>query len=513
MAKHNQTVLILDFGSQYTQLIARRVRELKVYSEIVPYSISIDEAREYSPKAIILSGGPSSVYGDQSPKCDHDIINLGVPILGICYGLQLLINETGGSVSSNGSGEYGLATIQHEGAGILAEVGSTTKVWMSHGDRVDNLPEHWEVSARSSNDIIAAVHHSEKPFFGTQFHPEVAHTDEGEKIISNFLFKIAGCTPDWTPASLAEESIKSIRETVGNDRILCAVSGGVDSTVLAVLAHEAVGDRLKPVFIDHGLLRKNEVPYVTDMFNSKLNINLEVHNYSENFLAKLKGVTDPEKKRIIIGNEFIKSFEEIVEEDEETHFLAQGTLYPDVVESGGALGQAEVIKTHHNVGVLPEKMNMELIEPFRTLFKDEVRQLGRELEIPDEILGRHPFPGPGLAVRIIGEITKERLSILREADDIFIRNLKTANIYDEIWQAFSVLVPINTVGVMGDQRTYANLLALRAVTSRDGMTADWYPMPEEVLTKISGEIVNNIEGINRVVYDVSSKPPGTIEWE
>ncbi len=516
MTDSRQTVLILDFGAQYTQLITRRVREHHVFSEIVPHSIKISEVKTIAPKAIILSGGPSSVYSGDTPKFDDRILELDIPVLGICYGLQLMVHHWGGKVESKGYAEYGFAKIHHiSSSNLLEGISDETQVWMSHGDAVTSIPDGWRVTARSSSDVIAVVERRDGQMFGTQFHPEVVHTTEGGKILSNFLFNIAHCTPDWTPASFIEKTVSEIRKRVGNEKILCGVSGGVDSAVAAKLIHEAVGDQLKGVFVDHGLLRKNETQYITNTLQPGLGLTVEVYDFSKSFFSKLKGVTNPEEKRTTIGEEFIRSFESIAAREGGIEFLAQGTLYPDVIESGGgkSQGSASVIKLHHNVGGLPEDIAFKLVEPLAELFKDEVREVGKELNIPEGILSRHPFPGPGLAVRIIGEITTERIEILQEADDIYIYLLKKWGLYDEIWQAFCVLIPIKTVGVMGDKRTYENLIALRAVTSLDGMTADWYKMPADALSEISNQIVNKVKGVNRVVYDVSSKPPSTIEWE
>lgn len=508
-----ELVVVLDFGSQYSQLIARRVRECKVYCEIHPFDISVEALRRMRPKGVILSGGPANVYQEGAPICDKRVFELGVPILGICYGMQLMAYLLGGEVEPADKREYGPAQLIVDRPSPLFEgVPRESRVWMSHGDRIVVPPPGFEVVAHTANSPIAAMADEDRKFYGLQFHPEVKHTEFGSKIISNFLFKICGCSPTWDAASFVKRAIEEIRRRVGDERVLCAVSGGVDSTTLAALIHRAIGDRLICIFVDTGLLRLNEAEEVRRNFE-KLGIKLHFVDASQRFLEKLKGVTDPEMKRKIIGEEFIAVFADEVKKFGRIRFLAQGTLYPDVIESVSVKGPSATIKTHHNVGGLPDVMPFELIEPFRELFKDEVRAVGRELGIPPEILGRHPFPGPGLAIRVIGEVTKERLDVLRQADAIFIEEIKRAGLYDEIWQAFAVLLPVKSVGVMGDERTYENVVALRAVTSTDGMTADWARIPYDVLARISNRIINEVKGVNRVVYDISSKPPSTIEWE
>ena len=509
------SVLILDFGSQYTQLIARRVRENNVFSEILSPDTSLKTIVSKKPKAIILSGGPASVFTDEAPIFDEDILNIDVPILGICYGLHLLVHNNGGIVESTGEGEYGSARIKLDiNIGITKNMSSSSKVWMSHMDQVTLMPEGWEIIAHSSNNIVAAMANRDHTRIATQFHPEVSHTEEGNILLNNFLFDIAGCERNWTAGNFIDEQKGLLNQTIGDDNILVGVSGGVDSTVVACLINKAVGEKCFAVLIDHGLLRKHEAKDCVESLNEGLGINIHLYDESEIFFSRLKGIKDPEKKRKIIGDQFIKSFDRIASESGHYKFLGQGTLYPDIIESGVSTGKsAHVIKSHHNVGGLPDELNFILIEPLKDLFKDEVREVGRELNIPDELIQRHPFPGPGLGVRIIGEVTKERVSILQDADEIYINILQDEGEYHNIWQAFAVLIPVKTVGVMGDQRTYENLISLRAVTSLDGMTADWYRMPAEVLSKISNKIVNNVKGVNRVVYDVTSKPPGTIEWE
>jgi GMP synthase (glutamine-hydrolysing) len=513
---NKQTVAVLDFGSQYTQLIARRIREQNVYSEIFPHTITAGELKLKNVPAIILSGGPSSVYEKNAPQVDPSILSMGIPVLGICYGLQLMITQNGGNVTHKGQGEYGCAKIHTvDESPLLKKIENESQVWMSHGDEIDSLGNGFEIIAKSSNDVIAAIHHKDQPLYGVQFHPEVIHTLEGETIISNFLFNIAQCTADWTAANFISETITKIQDIAGdNGKVITGLSGGVDSSVVGTLLHKAIGSRSTCVFIDHGLLRKNESDQVMGTLKDGLGLNIHKYNYAETFLSKLKGITDPEKKRKIIGEQFIRAFESVAKDKENAQFLAQGTLYPDVIESGGsALGPAVTIKSHHNVGGLPEDIEFALIEPIRDLFKDEVRNVGRELGLPDFVIDRHPFPGPGLAVRILGEITEEYIRILQEADNIFIEILHETGEYKNIWQAFAVLIPTKTVGVMGDARTYENLIALRAVTSVDGMTADYYDLPHEILNRCSSEIINKVKGVNRVVYDITSKPPGTIEWE
>ena len=508
-------VAILDFGSQYTKLIARRVREQKVYSKIFGPTTPLSKIMEIRPAAVNLSGGPSSVYEKDAPNFNPKVLGIDIPILGICYGLHLLVHHYGGIIESVGKGEYGFSEIEFENkSGLLAGISSPSQVWMSHGDRVKKLPGGWSILANSSNDIVASMSNHDQSRVATQFHPEVSHTAEGETILKNFLFKIADCKPIWTTANFIKKTVDSIRKQVGDGKVITGVSGGVDSSVVAALLNKAIGHNSISVLIDHGLMRKDEAKECVNALSNGLGININNYDESELFLSKLKRVTDPEEKRKIIGNQFIHSFDRIAKEMGEIEYLAQGTLYPDMIESGVSKGKtADLIKSHHNVGGLPENMEFELVEPLKELFKDEVRNIGRELGLPNSLIKRHPFPGPGLGVRIIGEITIERIEILQKADQIYIDILHEDNLYDEIWQAFSVLIPVKTVGVMGDQRTYENLLGIRAVSSIDGMTADWYHMPPETLTKISNRIVNSVRGINRIVYDITSKPPGTIEWE
>lgn len=510
-----EKILILDFGSQYTQLIARRVREFNVYSEIRPYNISLEEIKNFEPQAIILSGGPSSVFSEAAPQIQKELFDLPVPILGICYGLQLMSYLLpGGQVSPANKREYGRAQLQIVTENdLLHDVKNSSTVWMSHGDHVNAIPDDFIKIATTDNTEFCAIAHQKLPIYGLQFHPEVVHTEQGSQILHNFLFRIAKFKGDWSMASFKDQAIAQIRKQVGNSKVICGLSGGVDSTVAAVLIHEAIGDQLECIFINNGVLRLNEDKQVQDTFREHFKIKLHYQDASERFLKKLSTVEDPEKKRKIIGNEFIYVFEELAKKIVGVEFLAQGTLYPDVIESVSFKGPSALIKSHHNVGGLPEKMGLKLVEPLRELFKDEVRELGRELGIPKDFIKRHPFPGPGLAIRVLGEVTAERVKVLQYADDILISELKSANFYDPIWQAFCVLLPVKTVGVMGDERTYENVLALRCVSSVDGMTADWFPLPADLLSRISSRIINEVKGINRVVYDVTSKPPGTIEWE
>ncbi len=509
----HQTILIIDFGGQYSQLIARRVRECEVYCEILPYWADLAKIKSKNPVGIILSGGPASVNVANAPECDHGIFSLGIPVLGICYGMQLISRNFGGAVSKGEAREYGRVNLTVDDQGcLLSGVASSTPCWMSHTDLVEKLPEGFSIIAHTDNTGIAAVAHREKQIYGVQFHPEVTHTPEGQKVIRNFLFEICGCTGDWLISSFIESTIADVQAKVGDGHVLCALSGGVDSSVAAVLVHRAVGDKLTCVFVNHGLLRKDEAASVEKTFRDEFHMRLIVVDAQQRFLGKLAGVTEPEQKRKIIGEEFIRVFEEEANKLGKIDWLVQGTVYPDVVESGTET--AEKIKSHHNVGGLPEDMQFDLIEPLRELFKDEVRKVGSELGIPDEIVWRQPFPGPGLGIRIIGgEITEERLAILREADAIFREELKLAGLERKIWQSFAVLPAISAVGVMGDERTYAYPVILRAVGSEDGMTADWSRIPFEVLEKASNRIVNEVKGINRVAYDITSKPPATIEWE
>jgi GMP synthase (glutamine-hydrolysing) len=511
-----QTILILDFGSQYTQLIARRIRELKVYCEILPFGTPLEQIRALAPRGIILSGGPASCYEPGAPTAPTELFDLDVPKLGICYGVQLAAKLLGGRVVPAEKREYGRAHVTiKDTADLFAGFasGEQLAVWMSHGDRIEQLPSGMRVVGESPNAPACAVVMPARRFYGVQFHPEVAHTPRGSELLANFLFRICGCTPTWTMASFASDAIERISAQVGHGRVLCGLSGGVDSSVAAALVHRAIGDRLTCIFVDNGLLRQGEAQSVESVFREEFRIDLRVVSAEDRFLTRLKEVADPERKRKIIGGEFIAVFEEEARKLAGADFLAQGTLYPDVIESVSVRGPSATIKTHHNVGGLPEKMKLKLVEPLRELFKDEVRELGSELGLPRHILWRQPFPGPGLAVRVVGEVTRERCELLRAADVIIEEEIRAAGLYESIWQAFGVLLPVRSVGVMGDARTYAQVLAIRAVASKDGMTADWVPLPHDLLGVISNRIMNEVRGIGRVVYDISSKPPATIEWE
>ncbi len=514
---HPDTVLIIDFGSQVTQLIARRVRAMGVYCEIIPFQLALEVVRRINPKAIILSGSPYSVIDEGSPRAPMEIFEAGIPILGICYGEQVMCVQLGGKVEAGYEREFGRAflEIQEESAlfdGVW-EKGSCYQVWMSHGDRVAALPEGFRVIGTSKGAPYAAIADEKRHFYAVQFHPEVIHTSDGTKLLQNFIHKISEIKGNWSMASYREQAIATIRQQVGKSHVICGLSGGVDSSVVAVLLHEAIGDQLTCILVDHGLMRKNEAQEVLTLFRDHYNIELIHVDAADIFLNALEGETDPEKKRKTIGRLFIEVFEEETKKIGGAEFLAQGTLYPDVIESVSAIGETLTIKSHHNVGGLPEQMNMKLVEPLRELFKDEVRSLARELGLPEPFIGRHPFPGPGLAIRCPGAVTREKLEILREADAIYLEEIRKAGLYDEIWQAFAILLPVQTVGVMGDGRTYEFVCALRAVTSVDGMTADFYPYDMAFLSKTASRIINEVRGINRVVYDVTSKPPGTIEWE
>jgi GMP synthase (glutamine-hydrolysing) len=538
-APAHSKILILDFGAQYTQVIARRIRECQVYSEIVRFDISAADIKKLEPNGIILSGGPASVYDQNAPHIDPQIFSLGIPVLGICYGMQLMAHHLGGQVEFSARREYGAAVLHvMDGSKLFEGLGPQLDIWNSHGDKVSALPAGFHAAARTENSPFAAIENAERKLFAVQFHPEVAHTPRGREILQNFVYHICHCAMDWTMGSFIEEACERIRRQVGEEKVVLGLSGGVDSSVTAALLHKAVGDQLTCIFVNNGLLRSREEEMVQRVFGENFHVRLKYVDASERFLGSLRGVTDPEQKRKIIGNEFIEVFQhatgELLAEDRENKarkraaapkafgggghggykFLAQGTLYPDVIESVSIEGNpSQVIKSHHNVGGLPEKMHFQLVEPVRQLFKDEVRQLGLQLGLPKEIVYRQPFPGPGLAVRILGEVTPERLSILREADTIVVSEMESSDWYYRVWQSFAVLLPVRSVGVMGDQRTYENTIVLRIVESQDGMTADWVRLPYELLARISARISNEVRGVNRVCYDISSKPPSTIEWE
>lgn len=518
-----QSIVVLDFGAQYSQLIARRIRELNIFSVVLPCNASVDEIHSYSPVGIILSGGPSSVYDKDAPVADQKVFSLGLPVLGICYGLQYMVHVLGGKVRPAGKREYGHAKVEIDGTGsqLFERLPRELAVWMSHGDEAEYLPPGFRSTAKSPN-AVAAIENPAQKMWAVQFHPEVHHTPLGRDILRNFALNICGASPTWTEQHFISATIHQVRKLVGNGRAICALSGGVDSSVAAVLVDRALRDepgktRLTCVFVNNGVLRKNEFEKVQQTLGDRLGLHVVAVDASSRFLDRLAGVTDPETKRKIIGNEFITVFEEeaqrVEKEEGRVEWLVQGTLYPDVIESRSVRGPSQVIKSHHNVGGLPETMKLKLIEPLKELFKDEVRRIGRDLGVPEEIVERQPFPGPGLAVRVLGEVTKERLRILRDCDEIVVDEIRKAGLYQKIWQSFAVLLPVMSVGVMGDQRTYANACAIRAVHSEDGMTADWVPLPYDVLKTISSRIVNEVKGVNRVAYDITSKPPGTIEWE
>jgi GMP synthase (glutamine-hydrolysing) len=508
-------ILIIDFGSQYNQLIARRVRENRVFCQVEPPAIKLDAIEKLNPDGIILSGGPSSIYEKYSPRIDSAIFNLGIPILGICYGLHYMVDSLGGTVKGSTKREYGFAELTIKSKDhLFRDFEERTTCWMSHGDSIQKLPRGFKITASTSSTKAAAVAHASKKLFGVQFHPEVAHTPRGKKMLRRFLFDICGCKRRWTMKNFASQAVSRIRETVGDQRVILGLSGGVDSSVTALLIHEAIGNKLTCIFVDNGLLRLNEGEKLKKSLKQNLNINIRFVSGKRQFLTALAGVTDPEKKRKIIGLIFMDIFEKEAKKIQNAGFLAQGTLYPDIIESRSAFGgPTSVIKSHHNVGGLPKKMKLNLVEPLQYLFKDEVRKLGKTLGLPDELIYRQPFPGPGLAIRVIGKITTRRLTILRQVDDLLLQEIKSAGYYKKLWQSFAVLLPLKSVGVMGDKRTYENIIAIRAVTSTDAMTADWAKLPHKFLAKVSNRIINEVSGVNRVVYDISSKPPSTIEWE
>lgn len=507
-------VFVLDFGSQYTQLIARKIRELGVYSAIFPFNLPVSRIRKEKPDALILSGGPQSVYAPHSPAISKEIFELGIPILGICYGLQIMAHVLGGKVKSSKKREYGFAHLKvTDRKGLLSNIKDRGQVWMSHGDKVNRVPSGFLVSGVTSNCNAAVIESRKKKIFGVQFHPEVMHTTQGLRILANFLFRQAGLKREWKMGSFIQAKVQEIRRQVGKEKIICGLSGGVDSLVTSLLIHRAVQNRLTCIFVDNGLLRKGQFQDLLKSFRKKFSLNVVDVDASESFLKRLEGVISPERKRKIIGKEFIRIFEQEAKKIGPVKFLAQGTIYPDVIESNPVKGPSSKIKSHHNVGGLPRNLRFQLVEPLKELFKDEVRELGRELGMGKDFILQHPFPGPGLAVRIVGEVTGERLRIIREADEILIQEIKKARLYNKLWQAFAVLLPVKSVGVMGDRRTYQRVVVLRLVRSVDGMTADWYPAENRLLSRISSRIVNEVEGVNRVVYDITTKPPGTIEWE
>ena len=507
-------VIVLDFGSQYTQLIARKVRELGVFSEIFPFSVPLSRIKRENPAALILSGGPQSVYGEEAPLASREIFEMGIPVLGICYGLQLMAYLLGGKVASSKKREYGFASLRvTDRGGLLSRIKDNGQVWMSHGDRVETVPPGFIVTGQTLHCDAAVMEDRERKFFGVQFHPEVVHTKQGKKILSNFLFSVVGLKPEWRMGSFVAQKVEEIRQLVDGKKVICGLSGGVDSLVTALIVHKAIKDNLFCIFVDNGLLRKGQYEELMKKFKNKLALNVIGVDASRMFLEGLKKVISPERKRKVIGKRFIRIFEEAADKIGEAEFLAQGTIYPDVIESSPVKGPSSSIKSHHNVGGLPRQLKFKLIEPLRELFKDEVRAVASELGVEGEFIRQHPFPGPGLAVRIVGEVTPERIKLLREADEILLQEVKKAKIYHKLWQAFVVLLPVKSVGVMGDRRTYQSVVVVRLVRSVDGMTADWYPARPELLSRISSRIVNEVEGVNRVVYDTTSKPPGTIEWE